>query len=37
MTRVDFKSRLYEICCLERPGWLLDSGLSKGIYHDRSP
>lgn len=37
MTNADFKSRLYEICSLERPDWLLGSGLSKGIYHDRTP
>lgn len=26
----------YEIYSLERPDWLLSSGLSKGIYHDRN-
>lgn len=37
MADAEFKSLVYEIGSLERPEWMINSGLSKGVYHDRNP
>lgn len=37
MADAELKSLVYEIRSLERPEWMINSGLSKGVYHDRTP
>ena len=37
MANANFESRIYEVRSLERPDWFINSWLSKGVYHDRSP